>query len=638
MVQQIMYPAQPDSPDFELAADITTMGQTDIIFVSLVGLLTAPNTLTIRQGDSDTTPETVYYATDPVGTTLTVTRGQGGTVAKTFTAGAKACRAHTALDHNTIRSNILDIVSTIAGLAVDTDVFHKATAGEINALVLKVTPDTTDVLMIEDSTGSLFGKKKIAISTLPFQTVLTNPVSGPGSGATVGHLAIMNNTAGTLIADGGAIPVVPAFETSATNIKMNGTQALGSSGNVPDAAHVHPTDTSRQATLTNPVIGLTASFVSGDVITGTGTGDQVQDSGVLLTNLVLTNDTRLSVATASTIGLCPILENTGLKYLRDDGTWVTPSSSTGTVTSVASGNGMNFTTITGIGTVTMGTPGSITSTSTNAVTTTSHTHAIDNTIFTASNGKSVTPPVIDGTATIGATNTWADGGHIHPTDTSRAATNQALDTFGAATNNTTLDATTTAHGLLLTAVAPATGFMRFVGLTYGETSYALKELFAVTTPSMDGSASAGTALTAARIDHVHPSDTSRAAATSLGAWAAFPPSPTWGTADPTITTTVARYARTGNIVTFNVSFVISNGNDSSSLTMALPVTAPQIANCQLPLIAFKKITFGGNSIMSDPFAYIDYTLATPVIKFNQFGTLPSGYTAVLNISGSYEVE
>jgi len=46
---------------------------------------------------------------------------------------------------------------------------------------------------------------------------------------------------------------------------------------------------------------------------------------------------------------------------------------------------------------------------------------------------------------------------------------------------------------------------------------------------------------------------------------------------------------------------------------------------------------GGNSIMSDPFAYIDYTAATPVIKFNQFGTLPTGYTAVLNISGTYEV-
>ena len=468
MVQQIMYPAQPDSPDFTLAADITTTGQTAIVFLDLTGLLAAPNTLTIRQDDSDTTPETMYYAVGPVGTTLTVTRGYGGTVAKTFTAGALACRAHTALDHNTIRANILDLVSSLSGYAVDTAVFHKATAGEINALTLKAVPVAADVLMIEDSAGSAFTKAKIAISTLPFQSVLTNPV-----------------------------------------------------------------------------IGLTSSFVSGDVITGTGTGIKVQDSGVLLTNLVLTNDTRLSVATASTIGLCPILANTGTKFLRDDGTWQVAGS--GTVYSIASGNGMNFTTITGSGTVTMGTPGSITSTSTNAVSTTSHTHAIDTTIFTASNGKSVTTPLIDGTATIGATNTWADGGHIHPTDTSRAA------------------------------------------------------------------------------------------ATALGTWAAFSPSPVWGTANPTITTTVARYVQTGKVVTFNVSFVISNGNAASSLTMSLPVAAPQTANYQLPLIAFKKITTGGSSIMSDPFAYIDYTLATPTIKFNQFGTLPTGYTAVLNISGSYEV-
>lgn len=51
----------------------------------------------------------------------------------------------------------------------------------------------------------------------------------------------------------------------------------------------------------------------------------------------------------------------------------------GTVTSVGSGNGMNFTTITSTGNVTLGTPSDITSTSSNGVTTTSHTHALNNT-------------------------------------------------------------------------------------------------------------------------------------------------------------------------------------------------------------------------------------------------------------------
>lgn len=52
------------------------------------------------------------------------------------------------------------------------------------------------------------------------------------------------------------------------------------------------------------------------------------------------------------------------------------TSNAGTVTSVASGNGMNFTTITGTGTVTMGTPGTLSTATTNATTATSHTHAI----------------------------------------------------------------------------------------------------------------------------------------------------------------------------------------------------------------------------------------------------------------------
>ena len=54
------------------------------------------------------------------------------------------------------------------------------------------------------------------------------------------------------------------------------------------------------------------------------------------------------------------------------------------VTSVQAGNGMNFTTITGTGTVTMGTPSSITSSSTNNTTSTSHTHYLENGSVTSS--------------------------------------------------------------------------------------------------------------------------------------------------------------------------------------------------------------------------------------------------------------
>jgi hypothetical protein len=49
----------------------------------------------------------------------------------------------------------------------------------------------------------------------------------------------------------------------------------------------------------------------------------------------------------------------------------------GAVTSVAAGNGLNFTTITGSGSVTLGTPSTLTVSTTNGVTTTSHTHVLD---------------------------------------------------------------------------------------------------------------------------------------------------------------------------------------------------------------------------------------------------------------------
>jgi len=57
------------------------------------------------------------------------------------------------------------------------------------------------------------------------------------------------------------------------------------------------------------------------------------------------------------------------------------TSTTGTIESISSGNGMNFTTITSSGAVTLATPSTnLSATSTNSVTATSHSHAIDSTI------------------------------------------------------------------------------------------------------------------------------------------------------------------------------------------------------------------------------------------------------------------
>ena len=63
------------------------------------------------------------------------------------------------------------------------------------------------------------------------QSTLTNPVTGPGSGATVGHLAVMGNTAGTSITDGGAPYSLPAATSSTLGgVKPDGTTLTNSSG------------------------------------------------------------------------------------------------------------------------------------------------------------------------------------------------------------------------------------------------------------------------------------------------------------------------------------------------------------------------------------------------------------------------
>ena len=83
-------------------------------------------------------------------------------------------------------------------------------------------------------------------------------------------------------------------------------------------------------------------------------------------------------------------------------------------------------------------------------------------------------------------------------------------------DNTTNDATTTKHGLLQKVVAGASsGIMNFLGTKYGETVSSWRALFDATVPAMNGSAATGSADTAARRDHVHPSDTTRAAASAI---------------------------------------------------------------------------------------------------------------------------
>jgi hypothetical protein len=108
-----------------------------------------------------------------------------------------------------------------------------------------------------------------------------------------------------------------------------------------------------------------------------------------------------------------------------------------------------------------------------------------------------TNETLGGTAAVGSATTAARSDHKH------AITNPALDTLASPTDVTTLDASTSQHGLLIKATAPASGLLSVVGIGNGETVYANKAIFDTTNPANVGTVSPGTQVIAARRDHVH---------------------------------------------------------------------------------------------------------------------------------------
>lgn len=122
-------------------------------------------------------------------------------------------------------------------------------------------------------------------------------------------------------------------------------------------------------------------------------------------------------------------------------------------------------------------------------------------------------PLIDGTAAIGTSTRWARGDHVHPTDTTRAALASPTFTGTPAAPTAAVDTNTT---------------------QLATTAFVLAQT-SVSNPVMDGTASAGTSTRYARSDHVHPSDTSRAALASP----TFTGTPAVPTATPGTNTTQA---------------------------------------------------------------------------------------------------
>ena len=141
-------------------------------------------------------------------------------------------------------------------------------------------------------------------------------------------------------------------------------------------------------------------------------------------------------------------------------------------------------------------------------------------------------PAMDGVGAPGVSTDYSRGDHVHPSDTTKAPLNSPAftgyptgPTFGSGDNSTRLATT----AFVAAAVTAAGGLLPSNNV-----------------PLMDGTANAGLGTAASRDDHVHPSDTSRAALVSP----AFTGTPTAPTATAgTNTTQIATTAFTTTAIT-----------------------------------------------------------------------------------------
>jgi hypothetical protein len=162
---------------------------------------------------------------------------------------------------------------------------------------------------------------------------------------------------------------------------------------------------------------------------------------------------------------------------------------------VANG-GTGATTSTGSGSVVLATSPALTTPSLGVATGTS---------FNGITGLSSTTPIVDGTAAIGTGTTAARADHVHPTDTSRAATSGTLAQFAATTSAQLAGVISdeTGSGALVFANSP-TMTTPNIGAATG-TSFNNITGLSSTTPSADsGAGVVGTSTTVARADHQHP--------------------------------------------------------------------------------------------------------------------------------------
>lgn len=247
-----------------------------------------------------------------------------------------------------------------------------------------------------------------------------------------GKVGTSNNASKNVVTDSNGTlttedkPTIPTASSTASDIKVNGTQSAGTSSNFAKADHVHPTDTSRAA----------SNHVHGN-INNNGT-----ITNAAYKNVVTDADGKITTEAKPTIP-------TKTSDLTNDSGFITSVSGkadkTGGVAQVTDANSNNYT---NIGSMSSGATqqtinDNINTKFGNAIykSTTNGYIKNDGTVGTPTDTKytaesTATNIKMNGTQSAGSLSTYARGDHVHPTDSSRAPVAHAVNatTYGLSTS------------------------------------------------------------------------------------------------------------------------------------------------------------------------------------------------------------
>lgn len=175
-------------------------------------------------------------------------------------------------------------------------------------------------------------------------------------------------------------------------------------------------------------------------------------------------------------------------------------------------------------------------------------------------------PAMDGGASAGVSDDYARGDHVHPTDTTRAPlaspalTGNPTAPTQTAGNNSTRIATTAFVQTAISGKADA-----------GDIPSAY-----TSTPSMDGTGSAGTGTAYARGNHVHPTDTTRAPISSPN-FTGTPTAPTAAAGTDTTQVATTAFVKTAvdavKVVVVNAILTAAGWNNGSQTVTVSGVTS-----------------------------------------------------------------